>query len=839
MKFLQHYYTSSKVGQGEGSGFQTYSLSEGLTELENQEIERNSIYIRPSHLIADPSEQELEMFPKAFSFYSLSSGRYGISLAQYQGTDYSGRTGNFFTHTLVCEKDNLYFHPIQLYKNNHLRNSLSVEEDEVIGRPEPLPELNLVAQTSFITKESIEKFLQENNRLSILAQMVKAVFLYKKNGRRILILDEQENIPLWLASISMAFPTKFAKEITFTTYTYDPMKSQYLLNATLPNGTNYQGNETMIGQQFYVFDLFYQEIPRIEEEISYPSFVMQFFHSDWSGLNHFFEFIENTKLEVIDDHLDNATLLYSFMHSGKISSFQLKQALQFAHLNCRDSYKKEIVKMIQKHYPKGAEELQVLILEQDIEIAESLSNLLFEVGNKTKEAETFAYAYAFFVSSFNQLIIDARDTMALEKAFAYYQKMKNLTLEVKSFSEIITEKHYLEEMYQVAKAEPQKEKLNVYLKFILEEMDTLGSYVDNLQSQYMFVVQLIDLALPHYQNIDNVELLLKKYPKYLGYALVVLYLKVPNYRGDLEPVLFNSIKKGDLPAELVLKWKDGRKLLDSLFKSLLEETFEPVTALVPLNEKLFCEEKPTIEQVKLVIHRLLEIKNTSSWMNQVETLFSSGYLVNFSSLSLVPLFDHAEKQLPLNENFIRYSSLVANIEKIKKSKIPLSKLYEFGESIKKTGGFSKQTLLKVADLLETTTDVQYKQYLKWIIPVLIKGNSFYIITEYLASSKRISSLWSVLEQIEQTLNKDEKIDLLTKFILAYLEKYEEQDDKLRKTLVEYFKSNKALWRKMSENAIESIESQPKIKNLWVEIESEVMGNNSLLKKLFTPFGRRK
>ncbi|WP_157055681.1 hypothetical protein [Clostridium sp. DMHC 10] len=74
MKIYQLYYTSCKKGLTSGMGFQTYSMSEGITEEERQEIEKHCNYIQPSSLPSNPTEEEIkELFPIAFSFFKLKN----------------------------------------------------------------------------------------------------------------------------------------------------------------------------------------------------------------------------------------------------------------------------------------------------------------------------------------------------------------------------------------------------------------------------------------------------------------------------------------------------------------------------------------------------------------------------------------------------------------------------------------------------------------------------------------------------------------------------------------------------------------------------------------------
>lgn len=58
------------------------------------------------------------------------------------------------------------------------------------------------------------------------------------NRKTVIINDEKENIPYWIAAITYAFPLYLAKEISFSTYVYSPgNESQVILGAS--NNTAY------------------------------------------------------------------------------------------------------------------------------------------------------------------------------------------------------------------------------------------------------------------------------------------------------------------------------------------------------------------------------------------------------------------------------------------------------------------------------------------------------------------------------------------------------------------------------------------------------------------------
>src|ERR1700733_14799786 len=104
MNLLQAYYTSCRIGQSSASGFQFYSHSAEITSDELAEIEKIGNYIAPTNLKSNPTLEDIASdFPVSFTYFKLKSGRAGVQQSVALSQDYSGRTGNYFSHTLLLQ----------------------------------------------------------------------------------------------------------------------------------------------------------------------------------------------------------------------------------------------------------------------------------------------------------------------------------------------------------------------------------------------------------------------------------------------------------------------------------------------------------------------------------------------------------------------------------------------------------------------------------------------------------------------------------------------------------------------------------------------------------------
>ena len=170
VEFLQLYYTSCKKGLSRSRGAQTYSMSEGLTPLERQEIEDYGLYLPPADLPSEPSEDQMAaLFPVALTFFTLKSGRMGVCQSKYTGQDFSGRWGNYFCHALVVKEGTFPCYPIELYGCSVFRDQLLPEEEDIKGQPAPLPVLSgddLVLDGP-VTRESVSDFIASNPKAGL------------------------------------------------------------------------------------------------------------------------------------------------------------------------------------------------------------------------------------------------------------------------------------------------------------------------------------------------------------------------------------------------------------------------------------------------------------------------------------------------------------------------------------------------------------------------------------------------------------------------------------------------------------------------------------------------
>ena len=275
----QLYYTSCRRGLTGHAGFQTRAASPGLRPDERREIEANALYRPPRDAPRDPDAAQLATFPVAFRTVELSSGRTAVLRAVYNGTDYSGRPGNYFVHALILDGGTVFdggtgrSWPIDLYAWAGWVDGLAPGDDD--REPAALPAvsrgaLSEVAPAPDFSFSGIREFLARGkDRQEMLARMLRAVFQRAHDSRNVVVRERSAaDAVYWLASVQKAFPPAYRRDVACSTFQFDP-RTVLPVNATVGK-TDFLFNATERDYRFYVFDFVAGAHSDVPEDASRP-----------------------------------------------------------------------------------------------------------------------------------------------------------------------------------------------------------------------------------------------------------------------------------------------------------------------------------------------------------------------------------------------------------------------------------------------------------------------------------------------------------------------------------------------------------------------------------------
>jgi hypothetical protein len=311
MSFKQAFYTSCEKGLGGGKGFQFKAASTGIEPLLFTQIERLGLYVPPLTAPSRPTHEELKLFPVSLAFQLLGDGSAVLLQAKYIGVDYTDRYGNFFSHSLVSQNPYRDF-----CQNNQLLPIETWCSDTWADAQNDATELPLIENLRSggdINDESIFAFLRDPARREMLPNFLTTVVEAIKTNRRLIIVDDNENIAFWIAVASYALPYRFVLKLTFNTYVRDPYQTEALITGTTEDTTfNFASHE--IEHQFFVFDLKGSRFTPIERPSGFAAKVAFAYQHNYL-VPRFAPFVEASAPDLPVEELEDAFAAYCYFEN--------------------------------------------------------------------------------------------------------------------------------------------------------------------------------------------------------------------------------------------------------------------------------------------------------------------------------------------------------------------------------------------------------------------------------------------------------------------------------------------------------------------------------------------
>jgi len=325
MSFLQAYYTSCERGLRGSKGFQINAATEGLDPSLLQQVERLGLYVPPVEAPSRPTAEEIERFPVSLLYQRLGDDHGVLAQAKYLGTDYSGRFGNYFTHSLVSldltrDIKDKGFLPIEMWQSETWETRESVSTS--------LTAVETPSTGSVVTPQAVEEFLHEDDRLQHLSSFITAIERALSSGRRLIMVADSGTVALWIAVASYSLPSHLALRLTFNTYVKNPYQTEFLIVGTTPDSDfNFAPHE--IEHQYYVFDFHSRRFTVITDISDFAAQVADAYRDGHSeGIAEFSRFVEEVSPDLHLEELDLAfachALISGFGNPGPNTSRIIK-----------------------------------------------------------------------------------------------------------------------------------------------------------------------------------------------------------------------------------------------------------------------------------------------------------------------------------------------------------------------------------------------------------------------------------------------------------------------------------------------------------------------------------
>jgi hypothetical protein len=854
MRIEQLYYTSAKRGIGNGSGFQVYSMSEGITKTEMSEIQNLVGYVPPTTLPSRPTEEEIDnLFPKSFTSFQLSTGRFGVFQSSYVGKDYSERYGNYFSHVLVFDSKLLPEYPIEYYQSPIFKERLTKEEENGTEAPQPLPTLGSVPVNPDLSFTKVVQFLNEGNRMEYFQSILSTFIANEVAGKRLMIIDDSKHLPYWYAAIQFSLPNYLAHDVTLTTYTHNPDKNPALICSTWTTGTRFT-TAPANNHPYYLFDFQNQNIYSVEHVSLYANNAIAAWKQGES-IQPLFSILQQSTITTIDKELDKAVAVLHLIEKGisLLDKGELADATEFVRRYGHDSLYMEVLNKLKEYwFDQGHWEEELLRLS--MENAHSIALFLFEGALKTKKKEHMETAYTFFFDTVDQFILDAHLPEDVQKVTQYYDDIhtkhaSSLNFSVRAISSDRLSKigylktepnpfkvrfYFTNFIDDLGKVRRGLESLNtstqeqtVYMLFILMMKEDATNKQDVLEALYTDPDIFVDVVTRYYKDIIHTNSSLKMD---LEDAFQSLSAKLKGNR-DWSAVTLKSLAKTEI----------GKKLIIQGFSNELELTKQPVRLLENYYNDLFTS-IPALdtELPKLVEMVLQHVKNRGDFQEQLPSLLTSTFTPYIRAVELQQVLDEYEEAIVFsnsNGEFLKTIKKLRDERKLR-TKLNVIPLIEFTNQVKNGGQPEEGSKAVVGKILGAFSPEKYQEYLEWSLPAFFspkfKEKDRKNVFEMLFIPDKVDLFWNTLAN-HPDITKKFHVDCLFAFLLVAFSKRRvesrvEVNRRLDANIVQYFQQNKSDFKKVNELMIQhpDYKNSLSIRERWENIKVNTLdkGNNS-------------
>ena len=348
MKALQYIYTSWKNGDSTEKGYMIYSRSEGISDDECGAIKDAMQYLAPKELPLTPTPQEiLDIFPYAFSYFILPSGRGCVAQSTYLGKDYSGRYGNYIIYALVFEISELPCRPAEFFAEPYIKTFMTEEELDASSPVPPLPAVMISSYASVINDDQLMEFLYDKE--DEFSQLLAMILSAKDLGVPFYLNDTRENLVLWAAATQRVLPFHIANRFMFNTYVgnHEFMQSQkakdeglnFHLIGVRPDANFFNYATECKSNRQVVMDFLGGHMTQGITPNAFTEAMASSITLDYEEIDDFGSFIETTTFNDINGHLQDAYLYYCLLRDDDFdfSEESLKTVIAFGEYYCQET----------------------------------------------------------------------------------------------------------------------------------------------------------------------------------------------------------------------------------------------------------------------------------------------------------------------------------------------------------------------------------------------------------------------------------------------------------------------------------------------------------------------
>lgn len=324
MGINQAIYTSSAKGisKGGGMGIHTYNV-------ECSEIELDDFQMSYCQYHFTGSLDEIPGLPTKYVYGKTQNGRYMVAEVTYLGKDYnkeSGRLGNLLSHMYSFDKEDMKVYPMQLYGSSDFLTALDPADVDGTNTVNYLPAIHSVNLGDVITIDIIQDFLGDD-RIEMFSHLLAAV-IERDDIHKVIIHDTHDNILKWIAAVEYALPPQCAREVSFSSYEYDPMMSEFDIRGAIAGVSKGNCEDYAETGQFYVFDGVNQTYPKFDVSSDFFQFgISMGLAYSYEALLEFYKFMNSYSYEQANPDIYKGFKLFQMVQGG-MASLQNKEFME-------------------------------------------------------------------------------------------------------------------------------------------------------------------------------------------------------------------------------------------------------------------------------------------------------------------------------------------------------------------------------------------------------------------------------------------------------------------------------------------------------------------------------
>ncbi len=350
MGINQAIFTSSARGINKGGGLGIHTYSRECSAIELSEFEQSYC-----NYVYHGKFDKISELPTKMVYGKVGADRYMQAEITYLGMDYdkvSGRTGNYLSHMFSFTKDDMKCYPMQYYDSPDYRRIMKTEEVDGTLEVDYLPVLDAVRPGKLVNIDRIQEFLgAEDFRMDFFCHMLAAV-IGSDQIHKVIICDKHENIVMWIAAIQYALPLQCVREMSFSTYEYNPIISEFDIRGAVPELSEGTCEDYSASGQFYVFDGIGKAYPKFDISSDFYQYGIQMAMSyAYDSLKAFHDFLKSYSYIAVDQDMYDGFKLFQMMQGGMeaLNGEEFNRAISFERkYGSKKSYRKMLSNLVER-----------------------------------------------------------------------------------------------------------------------------------------------------------------------------------------------------------------------------------------------------------------------------------------------------------------------------------------------------------------------------------------------------------------------------------------------------------------------------------------------------------